>query len=142
MRAWMISCGVVLGVVFVLATISPSRGDSEASEEAASTDDPAEPITKAASMPFKGSESPMRDPFAPYDVGDSNGVWKYEDLTADEKAVADQGLDQDQSKIQDGYAAAAKDIAARAKSDAAAIQLGVENLAEVGVVGNEEGVAP
>ena len=86
-------------------------------------------------MPLEGYETPPRDPFKPYDIGGAEAAWRYEDLTADERAVADQGLDEDQSKVQDAYAGAAKAMAARAKADSAAIQLGADpNLDQLGVV--------
>jgi hypothetical protein len=76
----------------------------------------------------------MKDPFQPYSVGGPEAVWSYETLTMDEKAVADRGLNEDDSAVQNGYAAAAHTLAARAKSESAAVQLGTDNLGEIGVV--------
>jgi hypothetical protein len=121
----------------VLATVSISRGDETQAEFPAPSDS-TEPITGLPLLPLKGFEQPGRDPFAPYDVGDPNATWEYEDLTADERAVADRGLDEDQTAVQDGYASAAKELGIRAKAESAAIQLGVDMpLEAIGVIGEE-----
>jgi hypothetical protein len=125
-----------VAVALVIATISKSRGEGGATDSSAiAEDDTTEPITGKPVMPFKGSETPMKDPFSPYGIGGSEAAWKYEDLTRDEKAVADRGLNEDQAAVQDAYAAAAKGLAARAKSESAAIQLGIDmQLENIGVV--------
>jgi hypothetical protein len=33
----------------------------------------------------------MKDPFAPYGIGDPAAAWTYAELTAEEQAVADRG---------------------------------------------------
>jgi hypothetical protein len=112
-----------------LFAVSTSRGDGEAIEE------PVEPDNTPEVMPLKGAESPMKDPFTPYDIGGPAAAWRLEDLTPDERVVAMRGLDDDQSDVQAGYADAAKAQADRAKVQAAASQLGVDgDLAEIGVV--------
>ena len=138
MRAMVIlSC---IAIAIVVATVSTSRGDGEPTDGSGSApDDTTEPITGSAVMPFKGSETPMKDPFAPYDIGGAEAAWKYEDLTQDEKVVADQGLNEDQAAVQDAYAIAARGLAELAKAESAAIQLGLDTALEViGVVTEPE----
>lgn len=133
MRVVMTVCGVVVAVVF--ATMSSSRGDNETSDPALTEE--AEPITGTEVTPFKGSEQPMKDPFVPYGTGAEgpSDVWKYEDLTAAERAIADHGLNEDQTAVQDNYAAAARAMAVQANAESAAIQLGLDApLGEIGVV--------
>ena len=51
----------------------------------------------------------------------------------EEQVVAVRGSSQDQSEIQDNYAAAARGLAERARVEGAAAHLGVEDLAGMGV---------
>jgi len=130
MRALMIACGVVLAIVF--ATMSSSRGD-EASDP--SSTELTEPITGTAVEPTPGPREPVHEPFTPYDFGGPQAAWSYEQLTKEEKQVADRGLNEDQTAIQNDYAAATAALAAKASADRAALQLGVdESLGETGVV--------
>lgn len=87
MRAIVISSCVVAVVIFAKVSSSQGEGDTDST---ASIDETIEPITGTAAMPIKGNETPPRDPFKPYDIGGAEAAWKYEDLTADEKVVADQ----------------------------------------------------
>ena len=134
MRALMIACGVLLAVIF--ATMSPSHGDSEADSSLIEVAEPTEPITGSEVVPFKGAGQQPKDPFVLYGTGaeQPSDVWTYEELTVAERAIADHGLDEDQSPIQDNYAAAARAMAAQGKAESAAIQLGLDSsLAEIGV---------
>jgi len=120
----------VIGFLIIFA-VSISRGDPALDEVSDSpVDDSTEPITGQAAVPQKGSESPMKDPFTPYDIGGPAAAWKYEDLTDDEKAVVDHGKAEDQTAIQAAYAETAAVIADVAKAHAAAIQIGANDLAE------------
>lgn len=133
MREVLILAATIAAIV--LATVSISRGDGEAQPESPT---PVDDTAEQPVLPLKGFEQPGRDPFVPYDVGDPDATWKYEDLTDDERAVADRGLDEDQTPIQDGYASAAMELGNRAKAESAAIQLGVDMpLEAIGVVGEE-----
>ncbi|MBA2538141.1 MAG: hypothetical protein H0V17_00775 [Deltaproteobacteria bacterium] len=132
MRAIMVLC--CIAVAIVIATMSTSRGDGD-SPPGESAEDTSEPITGAPVMPFKGSEETTRDPFAPYGIGGPEAAWRYEDLTAAERAVADRGRADDQAAVQAAYAEVSKAIAVRAKAEAAALQLGFDSpLGETGVV--------
>lgn len=123
MRVILFLCAVAIAVAFATST---SRGDVESP-----ADEPDE-NPEAEVMPNKGSETPMKDPFVPYDVGDPNGVWRYEDLNADEKVVAARGLEQDQAAVQDAYAEAARGATEQVLAQAAAIHLGLDGLAAIG----------
>jgi hypothetical protein len=85
-------------------------------------------------MPNPGDEQPMRDPFTPYDIGGAAAAWRLEDLTAEERVVAQRGLDDDQQAVQDAYAEAARDMATRARAESAATKLGIQQLGQIGVV--------
>lgn len=131
MRAIVGLCCVAIAVV--VASVSTSRGDGD-TENGSPADAPV--------MPFKGAKTPMKDPFAPYGTGEESepgSTWKYEDLSADEKAIADRGLDEDQTAVQDAYAAAARGMAQRAKAEGAAVMLGIDvPLEDIGLPTEEE----
>jgi hypothetical protein len=111
---------LLTSVGFVLALfISSSRGDVEPIDE--SSDE--EPIIGDPIVPLPGSEEvpvdPSREP-------DPETVWRYEILTAAEKAVMDRGLADDQGAVQAAYAAASADLADQAKAERAAILMGID----------------
>ena len=117
-----------VALAIVVATVSISRGDDESTEPPASD----EPIT---GTPVQGSGSAEPVEVLSYDIGPPEAAWSYEQLSGAEKAVADRGLDEDQTAVQSGYAAATAALAAQATADRAALQLGVdEALEETGVV--------
>lgn len=123
---------VVLFVVGV--TVVVSQGDP-----GSASDPPAdEPLPEPVDEPYEtipGDEAPPRDPFTPYDTGPPEARWSYESLSAEEKAVVDRGRDvTGWDAIHSAYAAAAREAAEAAKATAAATQLGVEGLDELGVV--------
>lgn len=136
MRAMMVLCCVAVAIV--IATVSTSRGDGESTDvsSTAPTDDTTEPITGTAVMPLPGSdEQPIKDPFAPYEIGGQAAAWRKEDLTAAEQAVVDRGLADDQAAVHDAWAEAARGRSAQAKAGAAAALLGVDGpFGELGVV--------
>jgi len=75
------------------------------------------------------------DPFEPCDIGGEAAVWQYEDLAPDDQVTADLGLNEDQTAVQAGYAAASAVAAEEADVAAAASQLGLDGaLDEIGVV--------
>src|SRR5262245_41480474 len=88
LNAVLFLCAVAIAVSF--ATLTPSLGDDE---HPLDDTDTSEPITGDPVMPLPGSETPMKDPFAPYDTG--GGDWTFEHLTAAEKVVAARGLNED-----------------------------------------------
>ena len=95
---------------------------------------PAERITGEAVVPNPGNESPPRDPFSPYSTG-PGPTWSYEDLTADEKIVADKGRDaRAWQPINDAFSRASAELAQHAAAEAAEHQLGLDSLAGLGVV--------
>ena len=97
---------------------------------------PQEPISGTAAVSAPGDEAPARDPFTPYDGGPpGTKTWAYADLSASEKAAVDRGRDTTGwDHVHSAYATAAAERAHQAASDAAAHQLGVDNLALTGVV--------
>ncbi len=129
MRFVVLLIGVVLAIV-VATTSSP--GDGEAVEPVSATD---EPVIGTPIEPLPGSDVPQHQPFTPYDHGGPRAAWSYEQLTPEEKLTADRGLNEDQTQIQNGYAAASAALAERATAERAALQLGVdEPLDTTGVI--------
>lgn len=133
MRAFQILCGVI--TVIVIAFARASYGDGEPIDEPEDPiDETTEPITGEAVMPNPGDETPMRDPFTPYDIGGPAAAWRLEDLKPEERVVAQRGVDQNTQEVQDAYAGAARDMAATARANSAAIAIGVQPLGQIGVV--------
>ena len=105
-----------------------------------------EPITGSPLPTNQPPNAPTpRDPFTPYDTGTAHdptnpndhrtGTWRYEDLDAANKTVVDRGRDVTSwTKTHDAFATAARELAMQAASDAAARQLGTDNLSTTGVV--------
>lgn len=112
---------------------SASQGQPAGADSTAVESEP-EPIIGQAIQPNPGSESPMKNPFVPYDPGPPEALWKYEDLNAAEKAVVDRGRLEDFSSIHAGYNVAIKLRSQQAIAEAAAIKLGISDLATTGVV--------
>ena len=124
---------ILICFAFVIAAASSSSRSQPADDPPVAA--PAEPITGPAVMPAPGDETGPRDTFTPYGTGNLEANWKYEDLTTDEKVVADKGRDVANWKgIHDAYRQAAIERAAQAVADAAAHQLGVDDLGTTGVV--------
>ena len=127
----------IIGLLIIFA-VSTSRGDGgepidDVGDSPPLDDDATEPITGSAVMPQKGAETPIKDPFTPYDIGGPAAAWQYEHLTDEEKAVVDHGKADDPSAVQAAYADAAAGIAEAARARSATIQLGIDGLGE-GVV--------
>lgn len=94
----------------------------------------AEPTTHPPTTPNPGDEEPPRDPFTPYSIGPVTG-WSYDDLTAPEQAVIDRGVDTDSwEPVHGAFTAATLQRARAVAKEAAAIALGVSDLASIGVV--------
>src|SRR5438105_14891741 len=66
-----------------------------------------EPITGTPAQNAPGDEIIVKDPFAPYDPGPADSLWKYEDLTPDEQAYVDRNRDpKGWDQINDAFAKA------------------------------------
>ena len=124
-------CSVVVVVAIGLATVVPSRGEGDPVVAEPSV----EPVIGQPVEPLPAPMEPRHEPFTPYEYGGPPAAWSYEQLTVAERAVADRGLNEDQTAVQAGYAAASATMAALASEQRAALQLGVdEPLGEIGVV--------
>ena len=138
--------------MFAVALCAPTAGlivlflvTRGASAEVATPDSSAvtpaaigEPTTAGPSTPLRGNETPMRDPFAPADSGPPEGRWEYATSPANQRAEMDQERAANQrvnwAATHNEYANALSEQAKQAAATAAAQQLGVENLATLGVV--------
>jgi len=94
-----------------------------------------EPITDTPAVSAPGWESPPKDPFSPYDIGPGTH-WSYNDLSTAEKARVDAGKNTaGWDKINNAYAGASAELAHRAATQSAAIQLGItDDYSTLGVV--------
>jgi hypothetical protein len=114
------------------------RADAPAAFEESFDDPPlpsAEFITGTPVEPAPGHETPQKDPFEPYDIGDPASAIPYEALSPAEQAVVDRGRDASGwRQIHDAYAAAIGQRAKQARAEAAVHQLGLDELATKGVV--------
>jgi hypothetical protein len=126
------------GVLLIAAT---SRSDVAAPEATSPPSLPAggaaaEPISGTAAVSAPGEETAAHDPFTLYDIGPpGTKAWTYGELSASEKAEADLRADTTSwDQVNNAFAAAAAERAHQAASDAAAHQLGIDNLAQTGVV--------
>jgi hypothetical protein len=122
---------IVLALVVATAT---SRSEGEPDDPPDPATEP-EPTTRTPVDPHPGSETEMKNPFVPYDIGD-DAAWPYEILTAAERAQVDRGRNRPEWQgVNDAYAAAARKRSEDAKAAGAAVQLGIDpNLASIGVV--------
>lgn len=95
-----------------------------------------EPISGTSAVSTRGEETPPRDPFTPYDIGPpGTKAWAYRDLSVSEQAVVDRGRDtKGWDQTHNAYTTAVVERAHQAASDAAAHEIGVDNLASTGVV--------
>ena len=134
---------ILFAAAVVIATACASSLDPTARTPAIDPSPPAadEAITGSAVMPNPGNESPPRDPFTPYSTGPGPSektpkpTWSYDDLTDEEKIVADKGPDtRAWQPIHDAYARASAELAQHAAAEAAEHRLGLDGLAGVGVV--------
>jgi hypothetical protein len=125
-------CGIVLVLVWAVA---PSRSD----DAPTSPPPPAtgEPITGDPSTPNPGDETVVKDPHTPYtaeDVGGESATWSRDQLTPEERAVADLGSNTEAwNDIHAGYRSAVLQQSAAVTAEVAARQLGVEHVG-IGVV--------
>jgi hypothetical protein len=79
-----------------------------------------------------GDETPQKDPFAPFSA---EGGVPYDELSATEKAAVDRNRDvTGWQPRHDAFAAAVRERSRLARAESAQHQLGLDNLAETGVV--------
>lgn len=133
MRTIQILCGVAAVIVLAFAN-AWGEGDDDPDEIDQPIDETAEPITGEAVMPNPGDETPMRDPFTPYDIGGEAAAWRLEDLEPEERVVALRGVDANDQGVQDAYAELARASAAQAQIEVAARRLQLQDPEEIGVV--------
>lgn len=94
-----------------------------------------EPTTEQPVHPQPVSETESKDPFAPYGIGPPEHAIPYEALSPDEQVVVDRGRNTENwAGVHRGYATAVRALSKRARAEAAAHQLGVDGLAQQGVV--------
>jgi len=134
---------VIVGVLFAAAT---SRSDvatdpTPSSPRGTGVAAIAEPLTEAATAPAAGSETPPKEPFQPYGIGPANNdksakpFWSYNDLNGAEKVLADKNRDTSNwDSIHNAYGNAIAEQAHRAAASSSQAQLGIDNLAGLGVV--------
>ena len=126
--------GVVAGIVVGTLVLS-SHGEVPPTQWQ-STFPPTlpEPTTEPPTTPNPGDEQPPRDPFTPYSIGNVDG-WSYAELTPAEQAVVDRGADTTSwQPVHAAFNAATISRAHAVLSEAAGVELGVPDLAAIGVV--------
>lgn len=118
-------------IAFVLLLFAAtSRSDVADPSAGLDAESIAAPIT-----PKPGNEAPPRDPFTPYGVGGSQAEWRYEDLTDEEKEVADRGHETDAwGATHEVWEHALQERSRGARAEIAGRQLGVQNLSSLGVL--------
>lgn len=120
-----------LGFV-LLVFVASSRGDAT-SDVLEPFDDTEEPITGTPAVAQPGT--PIYEATAPYSIGGPAAEWSREQLGVEERAVADRGLNEDQTEVQSAYAAASVALAEKGRAEAAALSLGLDGpLDGTGVV--------
>jgi hypothetical protein len=121
-------------IAFAVVCMITLRNSSPANTDVCPTDGQ-ESVTDEPSTPLPGPEQARREPFVSYDPGPAEALWKYEQLTPGEKAVADRGrLQPGWTAIHDVYRSAVIQRSTQAAASAAQHQLGIDNLASIGVV--------
>jgi hypothetical protein len=126
---------VCVAVLVLVATVATTRSDTGG--EATSGSAEPEPISGTVAMPQPGSEHEAKEPFVQYSSGqegDPTTLWSYQQLGSDQQRIVDRGLSDDYSAVNAAYAAAAKRRIDQARAEAAATQLGADNLDTTGVV--------
>ena len=132
------AAAAILSALFVVARGASAEATATTTSVANLGATTIEPTSLAPTVPNRGSEAPMRDPFAPFDSGPIEGRWNYTSLRPSEQ----QDLERERTTnartnwvtTHDGFASALAEQATAAASTAAARQLGIDNLATLGVV--------
>lgn len=108
---------------------------ADVDDSALSTSSTPEPVTESAIQPAPDFETQRKDPFEPYGIGPIEEAVPYEQLSAEEQAVADRGADTaGWSGVHAGFGAAVAERSKRARAEAAQHQLGVDALDTAGVI--------
>jgi len=130
---------LVIGSLLFAAVFAAGALQAEATVDfEESLEDPPLPteefITGTPIEPLPGNETPQKDPFTPYDIGDPASAIPYDALSPEEKAVVDRGRDvTGWRQIHDAYGKALAERSKQARAEAAVHQLGIDDLAQ-GVV--------
>lgn len=121
---------LVVAMLSVLLVAATSRSDdTSTTEQSPPVLDFSEPAGVAL------GPNPPRDPFTPYDVGDPATSWKYDDLSPADQDAMNRGVDADAWRgIHDVYGAALAQRGAQISAEFAQRRLGIQQLAETGVV--------
>lgn len=123
---------LVMATLVVFAGISRSDAGDELGA------DPSFPLPPPAQdppTPAPEGAQPPRAPFTPYDSGPPSAVWRYEDLSAEEKETVDLGRDvSGWAASQDALMLAVKEQARIEAAIIAQRRLGLGDLGETGVV--------
>ena len=119
MRTVTLLCCFLVAITLASTT---SRSDSQ-------LDTPTAP-SPVASPPPTGAG--LRDPFTPYSIGAPEAAIPYEQLSPEERTVADAVHNQDFSAVHEAYAAAVRVRSADAAAEAAVIMMGLESVSDLG----------
>jgi len=118
---------VMSGVLLCLLAVITSQASSDVGGTIDS-------VTPAPTPNLPGDETEF-SPFQPYSIGPPEAAVPYSALSPAEQAAADRGRDTTGwAGIHNAYAKGAVALAQQAAAEAAAAELGVENLAGQGVV--------
>lgn len=134
----LIATGLFICAIIFLGAAHQSevRADAVVDEDENIPAEPVpEPITGTAVMPLPGSETVQKKPSEPYDVGPPDHVWKYEQLSTEEKAAVERGRAAGAARAGKdlGITIGVKEQSRRARAEAAQHQLGLDNLSAIGV---------
>jgi hypothetical protein len=125
----------VLGCSFLIAAAASGEVKPQPPSIAPAPAVLPEPTLETPTMPAPGWESVQKRPFEPYDIGPPEHAWRYEALSADERAAVDRGRAAGESKRgTPEMFTAIREHSARARAQAAQHQLGVDALETIGVV--------
>jgi len=125
---------IVVGILFVAAAMFATASWSDVAPGSAN---PAPMQPEGSPVPAATTAPAVPDhvPFTPYSAGPPESLVPYSALSSDEKAVVDRGRDTTGwDQVGDAFASAAAERATGAAAQAAAQQLGIEDLAGQGVV--------
>jgi hypothetical protein len=129
------SVSLLVGVLLVAAT---SRSDIRVINVRPGATPIEEPITGTSMSPDPKEATTVspKGPFSVDDAGAANeGTWSYRDLSEAERVLADRGRTaNDWTEINSEFGSASSEQGKRAAASAAASQLGIAGVGEIGVV--------
>ncbi len=132
-KVFFVTSFAVLVLALAAASQSAPTPTPPEFDEATRVSDAAEPITGAPAIPNPGDAIEVKDPFAPYGIGPAEEAITRDQLRPDERAAADRASNHDAQTLEK-YRKAVLQKSASITAEAAARQLGVDNLKTVGVV--------